>query len=147
MNLSNKSTISLVCFILILALAFAAMPAMAQTIKATWSTDRNADTTADDPGWRITVGGLADVTEIAVTAVIPGGSAVEAANITVTQPTDAADVDATANIAATIGTVIAVRVEVTQPDTEDRVYQRVTFPAAVLVQGSVQQKIILIQLI
>lgn len=128
MRLSNKSTFSLTCLILILALAFAAMPAMAGTIEATWTDNLNDDATADDPGWNVTVGGLADVTNIAVTAVIPGGAVVATGDIDVTQPTDAADVDATVNIAAARGTVIAVGVSVTAPTEEERVYQRVTFP-------------------
>ena len=55
MYLSNRLTFSL-CFIFLLA--FVAAPVMAQTIEATWSTDRNNDNTADDPGWRVTIAGL-----------------------------------------------------------------------------------------
>ena len=118
------------CILSLFLLAFAALPVLAQDIKATWSTDRNADNTADDPGWIVTVGGLADITGIAVTAVIPDGDALDAGDIVVTQPTDAADKDATATIAATLGTVVSVRVAVTLPETEAAVFQRVTFPAA-----------------
>ncbi len=54
MRLSNKSTFSLVCFIVLLA--FAAMPAMAEpTVSAVWTTDVNADGTADDSGWNATL--------------------------------------------------------------------------------------------
>ena len=128
MNLSNRLTLSLVCFVLLMA--FATGPAMAATIKAEWVADKDDDGTADDPAWEITVGGLAKVTEIAVRAVVPNGDEVASSDINITQPTNAADVDATATIDATVGTVIAVQVEVTLPNTEDRVYQRVTFPAA-----------------
>ena len=50
---SLKMTFSLASLILIFALA--AMPAMAGKIEATWSTDRSADGTADDAGWRVTL--------------------------------------------------------------------------------------------
>lgn len=127
MNLSHKLTFSLICFVVLFA--FAAIPAMAQvTISAEWTDDLNDDDTADDPGWDVTVGGLADITVITVTGVNVGGEAIT--GITVGQPDDAADVDAVSTIPAAIGTVIAVQVAVTDPAAEAGVYQRVTFPAS-----------------
>ncbi len=128
MRLSNKSTFSLVCFILILALAFTAMPAMAQTIEAVWSTDRNNDNAATDPGWRITLGGLAADDTVTVTAVVPGGAAVDAGDIGTFNAVATDATTTTGDIAATIGTVIAVRVAKTTAGVTST-YQRVTFPA------------------
>lgn len=125
MNLSHKLTFSLICFVVLLS--FAAIPAMAQvTISAEWTDDLNDDNTANDPGWDVTVGGLADITTITVTGVNVGGDAIN--GITVGQPDNAADVDAVSTIPAAIGTVIAVQVAVTDPAAEAGVYQRVTFP-------------------
>ena len=62
MKMSHKMTFSLIG--LILLMAFIVVPAMAQTprrapmIEATWTTDRNNDETADDPGWRVTFSGF-----------------------------------------------------------------------------------------
>ena len=138
MRLFNKSTFSLACFILILALALAAMPAMAQvTIEAEWSTDRNNDNTADDPGWRVTIGGLADHgTEAnddpAVTYLDPDGTA--EAGVGTQAGFDAvadAATTSTGSIAAVIGDVIAVQVVVTGgAGPAITTYQRVTFPVA-----------------
>ena len=56
MRLSNKSTFSLVC--LVLLFAFAAMPVMAQTISATWTTDVDDVNAGDQNGWDVTIAGL-----------------------------------------------------------------------------------------
>ena len=73
MNLSHKLTFSLASIILLLA--FAAVPAMAQNIAATWAADRNDDGTADDPGWRVTLDGLAADDAVTVTFLDPAGTA------------------------------------------------------------------------
>ena len=51
----RKMTFSLTSLIFLIALGLAAMPAMANTLSGTWTTDLNADGTADDSGWNLTV--------------------------------------------------------------------------------------------
>ena len=130
MRLSNKSTFSLVCFILILALAFAAMPAMAETIEATWVTDIDDGTAGDQNGWEVTIGGLDASDDPTVTFLDPDGTVAAAG--TDVDGFDAAASDATAGegesegtITAAISDVIAVQVVVGATT-----YQRVTFPEA-----------------
>ena len=129
MRLSNKSTFSLVCFISILALAFAAMPAMAQTIEATWATDRDANGTADDPGWRVTLGGLEAADTVDVTYLDVNGTAIAGkGNQGGFDPVEASPATTTTgSIEAALGTQIAVQVVNT---TDTVTYQRVTFPVA-----------------
>ncbi|RKU25365.1 hypothetical protein C6497_16015 [Candidatus Poribacteria bacterium] len=129
MRLSNKSTFSLVCFILIFALAFAALPAMAQvTIEATWSADRDDNGTADDPGWRVTVGGIATGDTVTVTAVEPSGGVVADADISTFAEDAGPPITSQGNIAAVVGRVIAVRVAKATAGVTTT-YQRVRFPA------------------
>ena len=125
MRLSNKSTFSLVCFIVLLA--FAAMPAFAATLTGTWTQDRDDNGTDDDPGWRLTIGDLAGTEDPTVTYVNPANRAEPATDAV---GFDAASADGTSegNIAATVGTVIAVQVSVPGA-TPARTYQRVTLPA------------------
>ena len=52
--MSNRLTFSLASF-LILMFAFVAMPAMAQTLSATWTTNLDGDGAADDSGWNATL--------------------------------------------------------------------------------------------
>ena len=131
MRLSNKSTFSLVCFILILAFAFAAMPAMAQvTIEATWSTDRNNDNTADDPGWRVTLNGLANNDVVTVEYLDVNGTAAAATGTQTGFDAVAADATTTeGQIEAALGTQIAVQVSAGASGAQV-LYQRVTFPVA-----------------
>ena len=58
MNMSHKWTFSLASIFLLLA--FAVVPAMAQTIEAEWTDDLDGTGTGTDPGWKVTVGGLSD---------------------------------------------------------------------------------------
>ena len=136
MRLSIKSTFSLVCFIFILALALAAMPAMAQTIQAEWADDL-ADGNVTGAGWKVTIGGLSDhAAEQNDTPVVTylnvAGTTAAAAGV---QDGFAAVADSATTsegeISAAIGDVIAVQVVITGgagPATNT--YQRVTFPAA-----------------
>lgn len=126
MRLSNKSTFSLVCLIALFMLA--AMPAMAGTIEGTWTTDRNNDNTADDPGWRITIGGLEANDAVTVTYLDRAGTAAADAG---TQAGFAAVPDpgtsTTGQIEAALGVAISVQVVNT---TDTVTYQRVDFPEA-----------------
>ncbi len=126
MRLSNKSTFSLVCFILILALAFAAMPAMAETIEATWTDDLDEDPATDDPGWNVTIGGL-DANETPTVTFLDINGTAAAGNTGVGTFTAAASDagESEGTIAAAVGVEIAVQV-VANAIT----YQRATFPAA-----------------
>ena len=127
MRLSNKSTFSLAC--LILLFVFAAMPAMAQTIEATWAADRDDNGTADDPGWRVTLEGLAAEDTVTVTYLDPAGTAAAAAGTQGGFTTVATgQTSTTGQIEAAIGAVIAVQV-VAGPSASPVTYQRVTFPA------------------
>ena len=53
MRLSNKSTFSLAC--LVLLFAFATAPVMADTMSAVWSADVNATEPEAQPGWNVTL--------------------------------------------------------------------------------------------
>ena len=57
MRLSNKSTFSLAC--LVLLFAFATAPVMANTMSAVWSADAYTGTDTDaeglQPGWNVTL--------------------------------------------------------------------------------------------
>ena len=53
MRLSNKSTFSLAC--LVLLFAFATAPVMADSMSAVWSGDVDADTPENQPGWNVTL--------------------------------------------------------------------------------------------
>ena len=55
MRLSNKSTFSLAC--LVLLFAFATAPVMADSMSAVWSADVNTEAGADfiNPGWNVTL--------------------------------------------------------------------------------------------
>ena len=53
MRLSNKSTFSLAC--LVLLFAFATVPAMADSMSAVWSADVNAAVENAQPGWNVTL--------------------------------------------------------------------------------------------
>ncbi len=74
--MSNRLTFSLASF-LILMFAFVAMPAMAQeTLTAAWTGDVNADGTADDAGWRVTVTyDAAPAAGALATVTVTGGTA------------------------------------------------------------------------
>ena len=128
MNLSHKLTFSLVCFVVLFA--FAALPAMAQTIEATWSADRNNDDTADDPGWRITLNGLAADDVVAIEFLDVNGTAAAAVgDATVVTPVPTGATSTTGTVPAALGTQVAVQVaKTTGADTTT--YQRVTFPVA-----------------
>ena len=129
MRLSNKSTFSLICIIALFVLV-ASMPAMAQvTIEATWSEDRNDDNTSNDPGWRVTVAGLANSDNVDVTYLDPAGTAAAALGTQAGFADAAADgTSTTGQIEAAIGAVIAVQVAAGASGSEVT-YQRVTFPA------------------
>ena len=128
MRLSNKSTFSLVCLIALFVLA--AMPAMAQTIEATWTADLNDDNTADDPGWNVTIDGLTAADNVDITYLDVNGAAAAAAGTQTGFADVAADATSTTGtIAANIGTQIAVQVAAGASGSEVT-YQRVTFPVA-----------------
>ncbi len=128
MNLSNRLTFSFIFSVILVAL-FAVAPAMAQTIEATWSTDRNDDNTANDPGWSVTIGGLAASDTVTVTYLDPDGTAAAATGTQAGFDGVAADATSdTGSILAGIGDVIAVQVEA-GPSGTTTTYQRVTFPA------------------
>ena len=137
MRLSNKSTFSLVCFILILALAFAAMPAMAQTIEAEWKSDLDDDpaTTGagQTAGWDVTIAGLANSDVVTVTYLDTAGTAAAAAGSQAGFAAVASDGTSTkGQIDAGIGVSISVQVVVDSTGTPDPpavTYQRVDFPA------------------
>lgn len=132
MNLSHKLTFSLVCFVVLFA--FAAMPAMAQTISAEWTDDLNEDNTTDDPGWSVTIGGLSDnagdANDDPAIAYLDVNLAAAAGVGTQTGFDAVADsaTESEGTIAATLGTQIAVQVTIAAAATT--VYQRVTFPVA-----------------
>ncbi|MDE0317831.1 MAG: lamin tail domain-containing protein [Candidatus Poribacteria bacterium] len=65
MRLSNKSTFSLIC--LVLLFAFATVPAMANTMSAEWMADVDAGTDDDQPGWVVTITYTAHPDDSAVT--------------------------------------------------------------------------------
>ena len=128
MNLSHKLTFSLASIFLLLA--FAAVPAMAQTIEATWSADVNDDDTADDPGWRITLNGLAADDVVAIEFLdIDGTAAAEVGGATVVTPVPTGATSTTGTVPAAIGTRVAVQVQVTTGSDPAVTYQRVEFPA------------------
>ena len=135
MNLSNRLTFSLASIFLLLA--FAAVPAMAQTISAIWTDDLNDDNTADDPGWNVTIGGLSDnaaATNDSATVTfldVNGTTAATATGVTGLTSEAVADsaTEVEGTIAAALGLQIAVAVTVTNDDGTTN-YQRVTFPVA-----------------
>ena len=97
MNLSHKLTFSLVCFVVLLA--FTALPAMAQTIEAVWSEDVDDNDTADDPGWRVTLNGLAadDVVSIEFLDVNETAAA-GSTGVTVVSPVPTGETSTTATV-------------------------------------------------
>ena len=101
----RKMTFSLASLIIIFALA--SMPAMAQTLSATWSTDLTADgaTTppASDSGWAVT---LAFATAPA-TGSDPTATATNAGSITVTPAANGTVTSFTFNVALTTATTDA----------------------------------------
>ena len=127
MRLSNKSTFSLIC--LVLLFAFAAMPAMAATIEAEWTTDVNNDGTAGDNGW-------------VVTATAADGANVTAVPVNILQINNAADTDTAAGVRTALATgVVVVEVPavagqritvqvVVEGGTDAGTYQRVLLPAS-----------------
>ncbi len=127
MNLSKSLTFSIFCIFLLMA--FVALPAMAQTIAAEWSTDRDNNNTADDPGWRVTIAGLANSDVVTVTYLDTAGTAAAATGTQAGFADVAADgTSTTGSILAAIGDVIAVQVAA-GPSGSPVNYQRVTFPA------------------
>ena len=130
MNMSHKWTFSLASIFLLLA--FAVVPAMAQTIKAEWTDDLDGAGSGTDPGWKVTVGGLSDNGDQANDSVAltfldtAGTAAADGTNVTNGTLADAkTEVESTIVVAA--GLTIAVQVAVTTPDATIT-YQRVTFP-------------------
>ncbi|MXV77320.1 hypothetical protein F4X73_15020 [Candidatus Poribacteria bacterium] len=129
MNLSHKLTFSLACFIVLLA--FTALPAMAQTISATWVQDYDDDTADDQPGWNVTVAGLTaednvDITYLNVNLAAAASAGTQAgfADVGASPATST-----TGQIAAALGSQIAVQVAAGASGSEVT-YQRVTFPVA-----------------
>ena len=128
MNMSHKWTFSLASIFLLLA--FAVVPAMAQTIEAEWTDDLDDNDTADDPGWKVTLDGLKAADTVTVTYLDVNGTAAAAAGTQTDFAAVAAEMtDSEGTIAAASGVVIAVQV-VAGPSATPVTYQRVTFPAA-----------------
>ncbi len=125
MYLSNKLTFYLVFSVLLAVGMIFAPTVMAQTIAATWTDDLNDDNTADDPGWDVTIGGLADTNDPDVTYLDPAGTTAAAQGTqTGFDAATATVLMSEGTIAAGIGDVIAVQVVIAA-----NTYQRVTFPA------------------
>ena len=130
MNLSHKLTFSLASIFLLLA--FAAVPAMAQTISAEWSDELTAGNVVG-AGWAVTIEGITAVaantiavTYLDVNGTDPAGTGTQDGFALAAPDTDTST---TGEIAATIGTTIAVQVVIGVAGSE-KTYQRVTFPAA-----------------
>ena len=130
MNMSKRLTLFSI-FSLFLVVAFAAVPAMAQTIEAEWA-DELEGTNVPGAGWKVTIGGLKATDVVTVTYLDVNGTTAAAAG---TQDgfgaVEAEATSTTGNIPAAIGAEIAVQVSIQPLGTGDSVLrQRVTFPAA-----------------
>lgn len=125
MNLSHKLTFSLICFVVLLS--FAAIPAMAGTIEATWVEDYDDTTYGDQPGWDVTLRGLEAADAVTVTYLDRAGTAVAAAGTQIGFDAVATGATSTTgSIEAARGVAISVQVVNT---TDTVTYQRVDFPA------------------
>ena len=130
MNMSHKWTFSLASIFLLLA--FAAVPAMAQTIEAEWDDDLE-DGTVTGEGWKVTLDGLKPTDTVVVTYLDvndddPAATgAQDGFGVVAASPATST----TGEIEAVSGAEIAVQVVVNPlGQTGDAVtYQRVTFPA------------------
>ena len=131
MNLSNRLTFSIIFSVLLAVGIIFAPTVMAQTISAEWADDL-VDGTVTGQGWKVTIEGITAVASntIAVTYLDVNGTVAAATGTQDGFALAAPDTDTSTSgeIAATIGTTIAVQVAIgVSPNVVT--YQRVTFPA------------------